>query len=330
MIEPATPANETERLAALRALGVLDTVPEERFDRVTRMAKRLFGVPIATVSLVDENRQWFKSCDGLDASETDRSLSFCGHAILGTGPLVVNDALADERFADNPLVVGAPHIRFYAGYPLSTPSGLNMGTLCIFGTEPRQFDQQDEEGLKDLAGIVEGELLAIQLTLTDDLTRISNRRGFELLAQYSIELCRRQGIPAHMVFFDLDKFKSINDEFGHEEGDRALRLCAEEMRKWFRSSDVFGRLGGDEFAVLMTSTQDESVCEKMDRFAYELAESCRKLDLPYVVELSAGVVAFEPLRHSGVADLLREADVQMYVKKRRKQAAEKASERSES
>ena len=115
MKAPETPADEAKRLATLRALGVLDTAAEERFDRLTRMAKRLFRVPIALVSLVDENRQWFKSCMGLATNETSRDISFCGHAILGDDIFIIPDTLADARFADNPLVVGEPYIRFYAG-----------------------------------------------------------------------------------------------------------------------------------------------------------------------------------------------------------------------
>jgi len=119
MQQPAIPDNETQRLAALHALDVLDTPPEERFDRITRIAARLMDVPICLVTLVDANRQWFKSCIGLDASETPRDISFCGHAILAPEALVIPDAAADPRFADNPLVAGEPRIRFYAGEPLA-------------------------------------------------------------------------------------------------------------------------------------------------------------------------------------------------------------------
>ena len=118
MLEPPLPPDEAMRLAALRSLNILDTPAEERFDRITRLAQRLFDVPIALVSLVDTNRQWFKSCQGLDASETPRSISFCGHAILEDGPLIIEDATKDQRFADNPLVTGPPDIRFYTGQPL--------------------------------------------------------------------------------------------------------------------------------------------------------------------------------------------------------------------
>lgn len=158
MQEPAFPADEAHRLGALHALGILDSAPEERFDRITRVAQRLFEVPIALVSLVDANRQWFKSCQGLGARETPRSISFCGHAILGDATLVVPDALADARFADNPLVTGEPHIRFYAGHPLRVADGSRVGTLCLIDRQPRTLAPEELALLADLAAMVEREL----------------------------------------------------------------------------------------------------------------------------------------------------------------------------
>jgi GAF domain-containing protein len=133
-------------------LNILDTQPEERFDRLTRMAKRLFSVPIATVTLVDTHRQWFKSSQGLSASETSRDISLCGHTILSDEILLVPDAELDERFFDNPLVVGDPNIRFYAGCPLKVGAE-NLGTLCVIDDKPRVFGQEELRLLRDLAEI---------------------------------------------------------------------------------------------------------------------------------------------------------------------------------
>lgn len=160
MKPPPTPDNERERLGALRALLLLDTPPEERFDRIVQFAAREFDVPIALISLVDENRQWFKSRVGLDACETSREVSFCGHALSMDAPLVIEDALLDERFADNPLVTGPPHIRFYAGAPLRLPSGLVVGTLCLIDQVPRRLDDIDLGILGSLRTLVVEELTA--------------------------------------------------------------------------------------------------------------------------------------------------------------------------
>ena len=151
MIEPANPPDEAKRLAALRALRILDTPPEERFDRITRIAAELFNVPISVISMIDSNRQWFKSHHGLGVSETPRSISFCGHAILQPEVFHVADATLDPRFADNPLVVGDPKIRFYAGMPLRAPGGEALGTLCLIDSKAREFSDADRALLADLA-----------------------------------------------------------------------------------------------------------------------------------------------------------------------------------
>ena len=131
------PADEDERLSALRALLLLDTPPEERFDRLARFVAEQLDVPIALLTLVDGQRQWFKARVGLDATETPRDISFCGHAIMKNDLFIVEDASRDPRFSDNPLVTGEPHIRFYAGAPLSAPGGHRIGTLCVIDTVPR-------------------------------------------------------------------------------------------------------------------------------------------------------------------------------------------------
>ena len=158
MITPPHPENESRRVETLHDMQILDTEPEERFDRLVRIAKSHYRVPIALVSLIDSSRQWFKSCLGLEATETDRGISFCAHAILENKVLYVENALTDDRFHDNPVVTGPLHIRFYAGAPLAAPDGTVVGTLCIIDTEPRRFSDADFDVLRDLAQCVEGEL----------------------------------------------------------------------------------------------------------------------------------------------------------------------------
>lgn len=157
MQRPALPSDETNRIEALLALNILDTPPEERFDRLTRLAKRVFNVPYVTVSMIDTHRQWFKSVQGLTICQTSRDISFCAHAILYDEILYVENALKDERFHDNPVVVGDPKIRFYAGCSLEV-NGFKMGTFCVFDKKPRQFTPEDRQLLKDLAVLAEREL----------------------------------------------------------------------------------------------------------------------------------------------------------------------------
>src|SRR3954447_3973642 len=163
MIPPPFPPDETERLVSLRALQILDTPREERFDRIVRLARRIFDVPIALVSLIDADRQWFKACIGLDGTQASRETGFCPHAILSPDTFVVPDALEDERFAGNPLVVGEPYIRFYAGQPIATPDGHRVGTLCIIDTTPRHLTSEELSPLRDLAAQVEREMASVEI-----------------------------------------------------------------------------------------------------------------------------------------------------------------------
>jgi len=316
--KPDIPKDEQARLETLWTLDILDTLPEERFDRLTRIAKRMFRVPIALVSLVDENRQWFKSCIGLSASETSRDISFCGHAILGDEVFIIPNAIEDPRFADNPLVLGDPNIRFYVGCPLSL-SDHKLGTLCLIDQKPRSFEEEDVEALKDLASMVERELAAVQLATLDELTKISNRRGFMVLAQHSLSLCARQKIPAALVFLDLDRFKPINDKFGHAEGDRALVAFANQMKSSFRDSDLFARLGGDEFVVLLTNTSKQQAEAIIEKFNCSLTRSYQEACRGYAITFSHGIVELDPEKHPAVEELLANGDALMYEVKEAKQ-----------
>lgn len=164
------PPDEKERLEALRSYEILDTPPEADFDDLAKVASAICGTPMALVSLIDEDRQWFKSRYGIDADETAREHAFCAHAILGHETLVVPDATRDERFADNPAVVADPHIRFYAGAPLTTPDGHGLGTLCVVDSEPRSPESALTEQQKDAL-----EALSRQVVRLLELRRVSAR-----------------------------------------------------------------------------------------------------------------------------------------------------------
>ncbi len=157
-IRAAIPDDEEQRIASLHGLNILDTASEERFDRVTRLATALFDVPMAMISLVDSNRQWFKSCLGVKSKETSRDEAFCAHVVYHREPMIIPDALQDARFADNPLVTNDPRIRFYAGYPLILDNGSCIGTLCLLDTRPRTLVGTELQRLHDLADITLQEI----------------------------------------------------------------------------------------------------------------------------------------------------------------------------
>jgi GAF domain-containing protein len=170
------PPNEADRLAELRSFGVLDTPPEQVFDDITFLASQIYQTPIALVSLVDRDRQWFKSAIGVDIPETHRDLAFCAHAIWDpTEVMIVEDAAYDPRFANNPLVVSEPSVRFYAGAPLQTSSGNAIGTLCVIDRVPRRLDAGEQEALEALARLVTNELEMRRalLAFSDRLDRAS-------------------------------------------------------------------------------------------------------------------------------------------------------------
>ncbi|HDY7462651.1 TPA: sensor domain-containing diguanylate cyclase [Vibrio vulnificus] len=315
MQTPEKPDNEPQRIADLHSLNILDTAAEERFDRITRIARRLFDVPIALVSLVDEDRQWFKSCFGLDVSETPRDISFCGHAILGADTLIVEDASQDARFADNPLVTGEPHIRFYAGVPLMFEHSSCLGTLCIIDTKPRTLNEEERLDLIDLAKMAERELAATYSASIDDLTQISNRRGFMTLAKKSMAYCEVGDYPYSIAYLDLNGFKPINDQFGHQEGDLALKAFADTMKKSFRESDVFARLGGDEFVVFMSGASRSVAQIAIQRFTEALQRYNQSANRGYDLSFCAGIVSVEPDANISLDELLSQADKAMYQQK---------------
>lgn len=311
MTTPPIPEDERLRLAKLQSLYTVDSSKQSRFDRLTRMAQRIFKVPMSQVSLVEEKRHWFKSCLDMEASGAERGISSFGHDLLGSEIMIIEDTLHDERFRNNPLVVDDPHIRFYAGCPLMLDNR-KLGTFCIIDQSPRSLEQDQIDTLKDLAAMVEHELAATLLATKDELTGLSNRRGFLDLAQQSLQLCTRQGIPVSLLYLDLDHFKAINDTHGHEEGDRALITFADRIQHVCRDSDVIARLGGDEFTVLLinaTQTQAEKV---IHRLKDSLDHDNRLSGKDYVVNFSYGITAFQPEIHETIAELLADADALMH------------------
>lgn len=315
---PVPPHNEAMRLEVLNSLNLIDAAPEERFDRVTRLAKRLFNVPVAKVTLVASDTIFTVSCAGAEAdtgTHIPRELSFCSLAILCDDILVVPDALLDPRFRDSPLVTGEPHIRFYAGCPLTVADGCRLGTLCLVDTVPRTLTEEDIKLLRDLAAMVEHEMAAVQMAIMDELTQLLNRRGLEVLGQQAIHLCIRLNKPASLLFFDLNHFKAINDSYGHAEGDHALQTFAETLGIVFRSSDLLGRLGGDEFVAMLINSSEAETIAAVERLRGVVAARNAADQRGYDICFSVGQIDFDARRHKTVAALLAEGDAEMYRNK---------------
>lgn len=296
----------------LHALELFGGDPDERFDRFTRIARHLFDTPIALLKLTGSDRRWVESRMRLDADRSRPELAFCSEALLGDGLVIVPDTTRDERLRDHPMVVNLPEIRFYAGCPVRAPDGSPLGTLCVIDHEPREVGENDAGVLQDLAWMLEQELRSHSLATVDELTGLTNRRGFDAIAEHAIAVCRRVDEPATLLYFDLDDFKAVNDALGHAAGDRVLRTFARHLRDTFRDSDVVARVGGDEFCVLLTSTTTENVHRPLSLLEGRLET---REDEP-LVSFSVGVAAYDPSRHEAVRALVEEADQIMYRQKR--------------
>lgn len=225
MILAPCPNNEEARLDALRQYRLLDTAPERVYDDVVALASQVCGTPIALISLLDSHRQWFKAKVGLEVSETPRDISFCGHVIAGEGTMVVEDALADHRFSDNPLVLGSPGIRFYAGSPLLSPDGHALGTLCVIDRQPRKITEEQRAALESLtrlvAHLIESRRIAEQLA--DVLSNMKVLQGLLPICSY----CRR-------VRNDEGYWQSVEQYLeAHAQTMVSHGICADCMRERF-------------------------------------------------------------------------------------------------
>ncbi|NWK94903.1 sensor domain-containing diguanylate cyclase [Sphingobium lactosutens] len=308
-------ADEAGRIAALQRYDILDTPAEGAFDKITALVRNLVGVPISAVSLIDTDRQWFKSLDGLDATETDRKVAFCDHAIRQAEPLVVPDAQLDPRFRDNPLVTGDPGIRSYAGVPLRTPDGYNIGSLCAVDTRLRDFGPEQVAILSGLAPIVVEQMELRLLAERDGLSGALTRRAFVAEVDKHIALYIRHKRPAALIMLDIDHFKRVNDSHGHGAGDRVIEAVSALCRSQSRPSDSLGRLGGEEFGLLLpeTSESEAMVVAHRLRDAVERFEISHQPPLHVTASFGVAVIGHGRLNsHAWIAA----ADAALYDAKR--------------
>lgn len=324
MQAPPIPIDEASRLESLRALNLLDTPAEERFDRLTRLAVRFFGVPVAAVVLVDETRQWFKSIHGLDLAQTARSVSFCGWTINERATLIVEDATKDARFSDNPLVVDPPRLRFYVGHPILAADDSAVGTFAIFDYIPRRVGDSESIALRDFAALAENEIRSHSLTAgqmraiseqrtrvapdrIDPLTRIWNRPAVLRLLDHEVSHASETASSVGVLLVDVDNFRSVNERLGADGGDAALREIVKRIRSSVRPYDSVGRYGGKKFIVVLPGTDVST--------AYTAAERIRMSVLtdavtPYVpVSVSIGVAAFDTPPEGSGERIIRSAEM---------------------
>ena len=308
--------NEEGRLAALHKSNILDTGPEQSFDRLTRLARLALQVPIVLISLVDRDRQWFKSRQGIDASETPRSVSFCAHAIQQAEPFIISDATLNPLFCDNPLVVGEPFIRFYMGIPLKMRDGFVIGTLCVIDHHPRVLSTEEIDVLQDLARMVVSEIELRQIATTDSLTGCLTRRGFDIEMTREFKRSKRSRHDCSIVAIDIDHFKLVNDKYGHASGDLVLQSVVSTIQQELRAGDFVGRLGGEEFAIVLPETPIAgaiTVAERIRRAIAGTAVPMRAGDIR--VTASFGISCLDPLNETWSATLAK-ADQALYEAKR--------------
>jgi len=322
------------RLAALHASGLLDGVVNPVLDRISRLATKLLGVPIALVSLVDVERQHFPGMTGLsgwaaDTRGTPLSHSFCKHVVARDAALLITDARTD------PLVMAQPTyadlgVVAYAGVPLRTASGETLGAMCAIDTKPVQWTAAQVATLEDLAAaaMAEIELRAAlsalemaheklrQQVIRDPMTGLLNRRGFLELAKHHLALAERTAAGFLVAALDLDGFKAINDTLGHDAGDQALVEMAAILQEVCRDSDVVSRFGGDEFVLLLPNAGADRMAVIEARLLETLAARNAEPDVEFALTTSLGFAAWTRQAPVTMPTLLRCADEAMYDNKR--------------
>lgn len=258
--KPAIPGDEKKRLGELYRLNILDTAAEQRFDRYTHLIADIFDFPVVLVSLIDQERQWFKSSVGWNMEECPREISLCSHTINQSGLMVVPDTKKDKRFANNPMVTGKPHIRFYAGAVLHSPNGQPVGTLCLIDHQPRELNDQQRQRLRQFAELIEieirqtSDLEAMRVSIEfsafyDPLTSLPNRRLLTDRIDQLIDLAASEQRQVAVLVFNVVGLRLLNQSLGSEAGDQLLQQVARRLQRCCPAGGTVARLQADEFVL---------------------------------------------------------------------------------
>lgn len=274
------PSNENDRLAALDSYEILDSLPEQAYDDIARLAAQVCGVERAMVAFVDETRKWHKARFNVGITEVPRDFAICSHAILSDQPLIVDDTHKHPALANLGMVVNPPHVRFYAGVPLVDEHGYALGTLCAIDSVPRTIDADQVESMVALARQVM-QLLKLRksihqlekreqqlqlLSVTDYLTGLFNRRALQQQLDLELESAKSQHQPLSLLVLDIDHFKRFNDRFGHNLGDKVLIKVANTLQSQARSEDFVARFGGEEFVILLPETDSTEAQQLAEQY----------------------------------------------------------------
>ncbi|MFN9621628.1 MAG: diguanylate cyclase [Cyanobacteriota bacterium] len=309
------PDDEEERLRELDRLGVLGTTGDLHMDRLVELATLTFGVPMAAISLVTAHRQWFLSQKGLPVNQTPREVAFCAHAIMSTRVMVVPNALEDDRFRSNPLVTTDPRIRFYAGAPLRSNHGHNLGTLCVIDRQPKQPTPQQLRQLELLSELVIRELdLRRQIALCP-VTGLPIRQRFLRMAAQEVLKAKAEGKHLSLLLYDVDNFRTINNRWGHQAGDNMLADLCKMSRQFLKEKDFAGRLGDGEFALLLVDSSREDALNTAETLRHAVST------MPGVhshsdvrLHISGGLTGLGP-RDQGFEDLLQRGEQALHLAK---------------
>ncbi|KTD45618.1 fused adenylate cyclase/two component hybrid sensor/regulator [Legionella rubrilucens] len=327
MIKPKVHPNEAERLKALHATGLINTPMEQGFEQITSLTKKIFDVPIVAISLIDKDKQWFKSIIGSNLSETPREISFCGHTILKEEALIVSDAQSDARFKNNPLVTGEKgSIRFYAGYPIHASNDHQpIGALCIIDNKPRHISPTEKSILHDLAALVDSEISNFhsleaykarnfelectdRITLLDGVTKTWNANGITQLLQQQMKLSKEEKETFGLFNVSIDSFNSFTEEYGEEVGNELLHAIARNLVVHCHNEASIGYLGGKEFMVILPLNDKREILKSAERLRQNIEHEPMTTQAGEMkATITIGIVFYDPHVHQETSSIMTEA-----------------------